>query len=381
MRILINLLNFRPGRIGGTETYLRELVAHLPAVVRDEKVVLLTSRDVAAEFADSPFEVASVPWTAAQLCGWRLLEAAAASFRARPIAAAAARLQPDVVLFPQQSMFPKAPPCPAALVVHDLYHLTWPQHLSPVQRWFRNRSYPAALASANHIIAISEATKSALLHRHPELSDRLTVVAHGTREFTPGDIPPFRHTGGPYIYYPAATLPHKNHEQLLRSVAALRASGRFAFHLLLSGARSRHWRRLHKLVRSLQLEGVVWHLGQVPYETVLQLIRGAACVVFPSQFEGFGLPVLEAAALDRKIITSQLEVFEEIGVPPENRIDFSDLDAFARALADTSPAPFVRQPWTWSACARATLDVLHKTAQSASLPALTATPARHRQAA
>ena len=49
MRILINLLNFRPGKIGGTETYLRELVAHLPDVVRHERIVLLTSRDTAVE--------------------------------------------------------------------------------------------------------------------------------------------------------------------------------------------------------------------------------------------------------------------------------------------------------------------------------------------
>src|ERR1700675_525397 len=117
MRVLINLLNFRPGQIGGTETSLRELVAHLPGAARNERIILLTSRDVAAEFSESPLEVATVPWTASQLCGWRLLEAAGESWQARSISVAVARLAPDVVLFPQQSMFPKSTPCPSALVV------------------------------------------------------------------------------------------------------------------------------------------------------------------------------------------------------------------------------------------------------------------------
>jgi glycosyltransferase involved in cell wall biosynthesis len=363
MRIVVNLLNFRPGRIGGTETYLRELVAHLPGVVQDERIILLTSRDQIDEFGDSPLEIATVPWTTAQVCGWRLLEAAAEGLQARSIAADVARLKPDVVLFPQQSMFPKSTPWPSVLVVHDMYHRACPQYLSAVQRWFRRRSYPAAIAGADHVIAVSQTTQRSLLRHHPEVSPCTTVIPHGIREFAPGSVEPYDGAPGPYLLYPAATLPHKNHELLLCSVAALRATGRFPFCLLLTGAQTRHWRRLERLVERLRLQEVVSHLGQVPYDTILRLIRGAECIVFPSQFEGFGIPVVEAAALNRKVITSQLEVFEEIGVPPACRIDFADPEAFAEALADTSPTRLVRQPWTWSACARATLDVLRATAE------------------
>ena len=150
MRILINLLNFRPGRIGGTETYLRELVAHLPRVATGEEIVLLTSRDVAGEFRNSTLPIAAAPWSTTQICGLRFLETAAAVFHARSVETFIADLQPDVVLYPQQSMFPKKAPCPAVLVVHDLYHLHCPQYLTATQRWYRNRSYPAAVACADH---------------------------------------------------------------------------------------------------------------------------------------------------------------------------------------------------------------------------------------
>jgi glycosyltransferase involved in cell wall biosynthesis len=87
--------------------------------------------------------------------------------------------------------------------------------------------------------------------------------------------------------------------------------------------------------------------------------------VFPSEFEGFGIPVIEAASLERKVITSQLEVFEEIGVPHDCRIDFGDAEAFASALADRSPSRLVRSPITWAECASATLGILRETADTA----------------
>lgn len=372
MRILVNLLNFRPGRIGGTETYLRELVAHLPLVANREEIILLTSRDVAAEFRDSPLEVATVPWSTAQISVLRFLEAAAAGFHARSIAAVIASLKPDVVFYPQQSMFPKAIRCPSVLAVQDLYHLQIPKYCSPVQRWFRNRTYRAAIDCADHIITPSDVTRRAVLGWVPRSPDGLTVVPHGIRVLTQGSVQSFDAIEEPYLYYPAVTLPHKNHKLLFRSVAALRDSGRFPYRLILTGARTRHWRSLQRVLRDLCLTDVVRHLGYVPYKTVLQLIRGAECVVFPSQCEGFGIPVVEAAMLDRKVITSRLDVFEEIGVPPAFRIDFADPDTFARALTDPSPSRLLHRPSTWTDCARATLDVLCQTAETAHPPAMNA---------
>ncbi len=360
MRILINLLNFRAGRIGGTETYLRELVAHLPQVAMRDDVILVTSREGAREFSGTPLEIAALPWTTRQVSGLRFLESAGL-FHTRAAESFIARLRPDVVLYPQQSMFPERAQWPAVLVVHDLYHLHCPQYLTRFQRWHRNRSYPKAVASADRVIAISEFTRRSILDNFEYPPDCVTVVPHGIR-LASHAVEPLAGLPAPYLYYPAATLPHKNHELLFRSVAGLRDQGRFPYRLLLTGARTRHWRHLQRVIRRLDLRDVVQHLGYLPYETVLRVVRGAACVVFPSQFEGFGIPVIEAAALDRRVITSRLDVFEEIGVPPVRRIDFADLEAFAQALADRSPARLLRQPSTWEECARGTVEVLRQTA-------------------
>src|SRR5262249_36073061 len=197
-----NLLNFRPGRIGGTETYLRELVAHLPEAVADEQVVLLTSRDGASEFPDSPLEIATVPATTRQICLWRFLETVAPGIHASTIEASIHRLQPDVILYPQQSMFPARPPCPSVLVVHDLYHLECPQPLTGFQRWYRNRSYPAAVARADHVIAISEFTRRTVLENLPCAPGRVSVVRHGIRDLGAEQIEPLPGLPAPYLYYP-----------------------------------------------------------------------------------------------------------------------------------------------------------------------------------
>jgi glycosyltransferase involved in cell wall biosynthesis len=365
MRILINLLNFRPGRIGGTETYLRELVAHLPRVATNEQIVLLTGRDVAHEFRDSPFDVVAVPHSTTRISGERFLEAAFTGFRAKSLEAIVQQTKPDVVLYPQQSMFPKSASCPAVVVIHDLYHLTFPQYCSRLQHWFRNRTYPAAVARADRVIAVSNVTRRSVIENYGCEPGRISVVPHGIRELAPENVEPSKLVAGPYLYYPAVTQPHKNHELLFRSIAGLRAQGRFPYHLILTGAKTKHWDFLEKLIDKLSLQEVVSHLGYVSYGTVLGLIRSAECLVFPSQCEGFGIPVIEAAMLDRKVITSRLDVFEEIGVPPAYRIEFADLDAFDRALHDTSSAKLLRRPSTWLECARATLDVLCETAATA----------------
>jgi glycosyltransferase involved in cell wall biosynthesis len=365
MRILINLLNFRPGRVGGTETYLRELVACLPETAQGEHLILLTSSDVAREFRHSPIELAALPLTTAQICGLRLLEAASTRFHAVAIEAAIRRLRPDVVLFPQQSMFPGRVPCPAVLVVHDLYHIYFPQHLTHLQRWFRSRSYPRALERADQIIAISEFTRRTIVENSLAGESRITVVPHGLRELDPAAIEPPAGLPPRYLYYPASTLPHKNHDQLLDAIAGLRRAGRFPWKMVLSGEQTKHWGRLRRLISRARLDDVILHLGYVDYGTVLRVMRGTECLVFPSLFEGFGIPILEAAALDRRICTSRLPVFDEIGVPSACQVDFADLDQLARVLARPAPTRLVRRPTTWSACAAATLDVLRLAAKGA----------------
>ena len=273
-----------------------------------------------------------------------------------------ARLRPDVVFFPQQSIFPKNVEAPSVLVVHDLYHIFLPQYLTRGQRFFRRRNYADSVARADRIIAISQFTRKTMLEHYGVSPERVGVVPHGWEPARDVSVDTDFETSDPYLYYPAITRPHKNHHVLLESIAALRSRGCFTYQLVLSGIQTSHWQTLRKQIRRLGLEETVRHVGYVSYDRVRQLYRDAACVVFPSSFEGFGLPVMEACAAGKKILVSRLEVFDELGVPERFQIDFADPDALDRALAEPGVTVLEKRPWTWDESAAATMGVLNAAA-------------------
>jgi glycosyltransferase involved in cell wall biosynthesis len=177
---------------------------------------------------------------------------------------------------------------------------------------------------------------------------------------------------GPYLYYPAATWPHKAHATLFRAYAALRRGGMLAERLVLTGQRTPLWEKvLRPLAVDLGISQDVVHLGFVPFDEVRRLYAGAAAVLFPTTFEGFGLPVLEAVQAGRKVVTSRLAVFDEIGVPRAAQADFDRPDEVMAALAQTGPTRLLREPETWAQAARRTLEALRSAAMSG-----TAKPAR-----
>jgi glycosyltransferase involved in cell wall biosynthesis len=168
---------------------------------------------------------------------------------------------------------------------------------------------------------------------------------------------------GSFLYCPAATWPHKGHDRLFQAYATLRRDGRVQERLVLTGQRTRLWEReLLPLARRLGIEHDISHLGFVPHAQVAPLMAGARAVLFPTLYEGFGLPVVEAAAAGARIVASRLEVFDEIGLPGENQVDFEDPGQVIAALEGPAPTRLQREPLSWSETARRTMEVLHTVA-------------------
>jgi len=364
MRIALSLLSLRPGRVGGAETYVRALVRHLPDVAGGDELVLVVDRDVAPAVDAPGWHRAVVPVGARALVTQRILEAYS-PWRARAIEEFLGDLGADVTLYPQQSIFPREAPGVSVLTAVDVQHLFFPENFGLFDRTFRPRVYPRSMARARHVIAISEFTRRTLIDRCALPAGKVTAVPFGVEPPDPRSPPvePTELVEGPYLYTPAATYPHKGHEALLRSYATLRKRGALVERLVLSGQKTDLWdRRLRPLVRALGIEAEVVHLGFVPYAEVRRLFAGASAVVFPTRFEGFGLPVLEAVEFRRKIVTSRLEVFDEIGVPRAVQIDFESPDELLAALAQPGPTRLERAPATWQENAARTIEILRRAA-------------------
>jgi len=363
MKIAISLLNFRSGLIGGAETYIRQLIAHLPQVMgTDDRAVLVVHRDNADSIEAPGLERIVADRNGRQIVRSRVMEAFT-PLRARWAERLFEKIAPDAVLFPQQSIFPKAIPFPSVMTVLDVQHLFFPEYFSLFDRLFRATIYPYSLRRADQIIAISEYTRKTVIQRCRVPAEKITAVPFGVPEHDVSAIRPTDRIPGPYLYYPAATFPHKNHRTLLRTFAQLKRRGDFAYKLVLTGKRTREWDKLRRLIRELGIHHDVIHPGFVSFDEVQRIYKGADAVVFPTQFEGFGLPVVEAVAFGKKVITSRLEVFDEIGVPQESQIDFANPDELARAIGTPGATRLARPSWTWSENAQATLELLRTAAR------------------
>ena len=145
----------------------------------------------------------------------------------------------------------------------------------------------------------------------------------------PADLP----DGVPFVFYPAADWPHKNHETLLRAMAILAGRGR-PEHLVLTGMLSQSGDRLPALADQLGIADRVHFLGCVEQNRLIAIYRRAALMAFPSRFEGFGLPLVEAMQLGCPIVASRAAAVVETAGHAAVFCDDSP-EAWADALTTT----------------------------------------------
>ncbi len=366
MKLALSLLSLRAGRVGGAEMYVRKLLAELPGVAAlGESLVAIMDRDLAATLETPGWERALVDRSARGVVAERVLEAFT-PFRALGAERVFRDVGADVFLFPQQSVFPKRAPGKAVVTAVDVQHLYHPENIPRFERLYRRAIYPYSLRCADHVIAISEFTRRTLIERCGVPPERVTAIPLGYEARAASDVAPTALVRGPYLYYPAATFAHKNHSELIRSYAVLRRRGDLDAKLVFTGMQTARWKSLARLALALGVADDVVHLGFLPYPEVRRVYAGAEAVLFPSRYEGFGIPVVEAAAeFRKKVIASDIPVFHEIGVPREWRIDFADPEQLASALARRGPTVLEKPPATWTECARGTLDVIRRVASIA----------------
>ena len=333
----ISLLTLVPGISGGSETYARAL---LPALARvgtlDYRVFLPT---IATDVEGLPAEV--VPeYHASRTMPGRIAAMSLAAARPGPLRRHFAGC--DALHFPLSVMLPPVDSPPAATSVLDLQHEEYPTFFSPAELRYRKVVYGWTVKRSRLVITISNHAASTLVHRLGVPSGRIRPIYLGIDHecFTPGDEP-----REDFLLYPAQRWPHKNHARLFEALAPLpRAAGR----LVLTG------------YEATVPEGVE-SLGHVSQDELVSLYRRAACLVFPSLYEGFGLPVVEAMACGCPVACSNAASLPEVCGDAARLFDPADAGRNRRRGRDVLAAPdeWAREGlaraagFTWDACASA----------------------------
>jgi len=248
---------------------------------------------------------------------------------------------------------PLRPALPLVVTVHDLAVLRHPEAFNRWTRAYSPPVVPRVLAAARRIIAVSEFTRRELVELLRVPDELIRVVPNGVDdEFTP-DGPAAE---GEYVLTVGTLEPRKN---LARLVEAARRSG---LELRVVGARG--WGNVE-----VAGNGVRW-LGEVTDAELARQYRGALCVAYPSLYEGFGIPVLEAMACGAPVVTSRATAMEEIADGAAVLVDPNDpaelaagIERAASQRAQLVPRGLERaRAFRWGAIAEATVGVYREVA-------------------
>ena len=288
MTVGISLLTLVPGVVGGSETYARELVRALGRVGElDYRVFTPSIVD------DVPGEVVA-SYRASRTMRGRVYAMTRATVSPRRLRRELDLDSLDAMHFPLTVMLPRV-----AVSLLDIQHVLFPQFFSRAELAYRRVAYGWSLRRAHTVIAISGHVKETLVERLRIEADRVEVIHLGLDHdlFHPSDAP-----RAPFFLYPANPWPHKNHERLFKAFRRVRQR-RPELRLVLTGTGLERRRGIP--------EGVDVR-GRVSRHELAELYRTAAALVFPSLYEGFGQPPLEAMASGTPVAVSRAGALPEV---------------------------------------------------------------------
>lgn len=360
----------------GTEHYTYELLAALAPQDRQTRYTLYCNRRPRALPPLGPnFTLRHIPfprlWTHARL-------------------SAELALHPPEVLFVPAHVLPLGAPLQrltrTVVTIHDLGYLHFPAAHTRAQRLYLRLSTQWSAWAATRLIAISAATRDDLVRFTGVAREKIAVVHHGlAARFRPVEDPAQLAAAqarygirSPYLLYVGSIQPRKNLLRLIDAFAAAvqpvdasRPPALRDLHLVLAGKRGWLSEAIERRAAERGVADRVRFVGYLPDADVPALLSGALTFAFPSLYEGFGMPVLEAMACGTPVLTATTSALPEVAGDAALLVDPSDQAAIAEALAQLAISATLRADlrargleraaqFTWARCAAETLAVLRQ---------------------
>ena len=299
MRVGVNALHLGPA-IGGLRQYLECLLPALLQARPDWRVSVFHS---SANAADVAAAAPGSPRLALRRVG-----------QARDVRRLAESL--DLYFCPFGILDPRPLPLPSVVTLVDVQERHLPGLFSPAALWNRALHFEGSTRQADAVVTLSEFSRASIARHHGIPRERIHVAPLSPDpRLLQAPEPPAAFTRalpGTFFLYPANHWRHKNHALLLRALRRLLDAGGAEVHLVLTGFEQPDGFALAPAVRELGLEPRVRMLGFVGRSELAQLYRRALALVFPSRFEGFGLPLAEAMALGCPIAAADAAAVPEV---------------------------------------------------------------------
>lgn len=322
-------------RAAGINGYIFELLNRLPELARSRPELELVAYLYDAAFRPPVgLRVVRSQWDTSN--PWRRI-----AWEQTALAAKSRNLD---LLHAMAFAVPLAAACPTVVTVHDLSFIRFPNAFKPLNRLYLSTLTRLSVKRADMVIAGAESTRRDLIELCDARSDRVVIVPYGvTDAFAPAPeafVEGFRQRKGlpdRFILFLGTLEPRKNIRHLIDSYALFRerqsgTTGDKIPKLVIAGGKGWFYESLFTRVTELGLIDEVLFTGYVPNDELPWFYRAAALFVFPSFFEGFGLPVLEAMACGTPTITSNVSSLPEVAGDAAILVDPYDKEGLVSAM-------------------------------------------------
>lgn len=335
----MSLLTQGADQFTGTGTYVRELLRELGQRTEQARVEVLCNEHASTYFRDCASPGVRLTRASGHQVGTSRSRRALALAGAHVVSGRLARQFTEdvrVVHYPLTLGLPSVR-LPTVLSLHDVQHHDLPQYFSPAARLWRRIYYDGPARRATLVHTLSRYSKGRIVDRLDVDPDRVVIIplAVDHRRFRPEASPLDAELVLPlclpkrFLFYPATLWRHKNHLKLLDALALVEDD---ELHLVLCGG---SFRRLPELLAAAAKRGLtdrVQHLGFVSDEALPAVYRRATALVFPSTYEGFGAPPLEAMASGCPVASTLVGPLAEVCGDAALELVHDDPDQMAEAI-------------------------------------------------
>lgn len=239
---------------------------------------------------------------------------------------------------------------PTIFHIHDLQYRHFPQFSSKSHIEMREKLYNEAFKSSKVLITPSKWVKDDVIKQHNIDSEKIYVVHHSSptasyKEISEADLKKVKQKyklKDEFIVYPSLTYEHKNHLRLLDAIAQIREKDNIKIKLVCTGKQELFWPKIKEHYTKLKLQDQVQFLGFIKPEELRAIYKLTKFMVFPSLFEGAGLPLIEAFFEGIPVTCSDISAFREYGKEAVHFFDPNSQESIAGAIKLLNSNPNLR---------------------------------------
>lgn len=328
MKIAIDVTPILPGgEGGGAKQVLMELLRGFAKRARSDKFILLTSyknHDVFSDFENLGMErmlMLEDPSVKQSSLIKRIINRIKTELTFYVMSGKLKRRGVSVLFCPMTAPYYAEVGIPTVSVVHDLQHMYYPSFFSAEELTNRNYVYGQLKRKADFVICVSSFTRSSVIEKLAMPPDKVFAVSNcvHSRLAMPSQqereevLAKFGLQGKKYCIFPANLWPHKNHKMLLVAFNMfIRRNASYDLHLILTGATIESDTIIKDAMEQMKLDDKVHFLGYLREDELAAIWSGSYALIFPSLFEGFGIPLVEAMMFRKPILASTATSIPEV---------------------------------------------------------------------